>query len=101
MIRRHLVPFSLRPMIVFALPYMATVISLEAILSFVGAGLQLPNVSWGLMLANLGSRLVALRVADAPHLVIPGIALSLLVWSLVEVGNRVRVATDPHGTHLR
>lgn len=91
-IRRHLVPFSLRPMVVFALPYAATVVSLEAILSFLGVGLQLPTVSWGLMLANLGSRLVSSRVAGAPHLVIPGIALSLLVWALVEVGARVRDA---------
>lgn len=91
-IRRHLVPFSLRPMIVFALPYAATVISLEAILSFLGVALQLPAVSWGLMLANLGSRLVSSRVAGAPHLVIPGIALSLLVWALVEVGARIRDA---------
>lgn len=97
-IRRHLLPFAMRPMAVFALPYMATIISLEAILSFVGAGLQLPNVSWGLMLANLGSRLVGLRVADAPHPVIPGVALSLLVWALVEVGNRFREATSAEGT---
>ncbi len=96
-IRRHLVPFSLRPMLVFALPYAATVISLEAILSFLGVGLQLPAVSWGLMLANLGSRLVSSRVAGAPHLVLPGIALSLLVWALVEIGARVREArTSPH-----
>lgn len=94
-IRRHLVPFSLRPMVVFALPYAATVISLEAILSFLGVGLQLPAISWGLMLANLGSRLVALRVAGAPHLVMPGIALSLLVWSLVEIGARIRDADVP------
>nr|WP_274388155.1 ABC transporter permease [Salsipaludibacter albus] len=88
--RRHVIMHSIRPMVVFALPYMATIISLEAILSFLGVGLQLPNISWGLMLANLGSRLVSLRFAGAPHLIIPGIVLSLLVWSLVQIGARVR-----------
>lgn len=90
-LRKHVLPHSLRPMVVFALPYSATIISMEAVLSYVGAGLQLPNISWGLMLTGLGTRLgVSLRVASAPHLLIPGIALSLLVWSLVQVGNRSR-----------
>lgn len=90
-LRRHVIPHSLRPMLVFAMPYMATIISLEAVLSFVGAGLQLPAISWGLMLARLGSQLrVSLRFAEAPHLILPGFVLSLLVWALVRSGDRLR-----------
>lgn len=82
----------MRATVTFALPYAATIISLEAILSFMGAGLQLPAISWGLMLANLGTRLqgVSLRFAGAPHLIIPGIVLSLLVWALLRAGTRLR-----------
>ena len=95
-LRRHVIPFSLRPMMVFAMPYMATIVSLEAVLSFVGAGLQLPTVSWGLMLARLGSQLrVSLRFADAPHLILPGFVLSLLIWALVRSGERLRAARAP------
>lgn len=91
-LRRHVLPYAIRPLVVFALPYSATIISLEAVLSYVGAGLQLPNVSWGLMLAGLGSQLggVGLRVARAPHLFVPGVALILLIWALVQTGARLR-----------
>lgn len=95
-LRRHVIPHSMRPVLVFAMPYMATIVSLEAVLSFVGAGLQLPTVSWGLMLARLGSQLrVSLRFAEAPHLILPGFVLSLLVWALVRSGERLRAARVP------
>lgn len=89
LLRRHVLPHSLRPMLVFAGPYAATIVSAEAILSFVGAGLQLPANSWGLMLADLEGRF-GNRLVDDPHLYIPGILLSLLVWSLVRIGSRLR-----------
>lgn len=95
-LRRHVIPHSMRPVLVFAMPYMATIVSLEAVLSFVGAGLQLPTVSWGLMLARLGSQLrVSLRFAEAPHLILPGFVLSLLVWALVRSGERLRATHVP------
>ena len=95
-LRRHVIPHSLRPMLVFAMPYMATIVSLEAVLSFIGAGLQLPAVSWGLMLARLGSQLrVSLRFAEAPHLILPGFVLSLLIWALVRSGERLRNVRVP------
>lgn len=95
-LRRHVIPHSLRPMFVFAMPYMATIVSLEAVLSFIGAGLQLPAVSWGLMLARLGSQLrVSLRFAEAPHLILPGFVLSLLIWALVRSGERLRNVRVP------
>ncbi len=96
-IRLDIFPEVLGPLLTFALPYAGTIMALEAVLSFVGAGLQLPNVSWGLMLAGLGGQLgVGPRVARAPHLVAPAIALALLVWALIGVGARLhqRNASD-------
>ncbi len=88
-LRRHVVPHSLRPMLVFLGPYAATLISAEAVLSFVGAGLQQPTNSWGLMLADLDGRF-GNRLVTHPYLYAPGIMLSLLVWALVRISARFR-----------
>lgn len=89
-LRHHVLPHVVQPLLVYALPFAASVVSLEAVLSFVGAGLQLPTVSWGLMLSNLGGRLgVGLRVVQAPHLLAPGVALSLLVYALLGLSRRI------------
>lgn len=85
---RHVLPNSLRPLLAFLPPFAAGIISTEAILSFVGAGLQLPAISWGLLLENLGVHLY-----EAPHLIIPGVFLALLVYALVLLGDLYRVRT--------
>lgn len=90
-LRREVLPGVVGQLAPFALPYAGSVVTLEAVLSFVGAGLQLPNVSWGLMLAGLGGQLgIGPRVARAPHLVAPAVALTILVWSLVDLGAWLR-----------
>lgn len=88
---RHVIPNSLRPLFVFLPPFAASIISMEAILSFVGAGLQLPTVSWGLLLENLGRDLY-----QAPHLLIPGFFLAALVYALVLLGD-VYQSSVPQG----
>ena len=37
----------------------------------------------------------SLRFAEAPHLILPGFVLSLLVWALVRSGERLRAARVP------
>ena len=63
----------------------------EVGLSFLGAGVQLPNPSWGTMIQE-GSRLLS----TAPQIsLFPGIAIALTVLSLNVFGDGLRDALDP------
>jgi peptide/nickel transport system permease protein len=78
-------------MIVFFTLLIANAILLEAALSFLGAGVQPPNPSWGTMIDEGVD-----RVATAPHLaIVPGVMLVLTVLSLNVFGDGVRDALDP------
>jgi ABC-type dipeptide/oligopeptide/nickel transport system permease subunit len=89
--RRHVVPNALAPVVVYATLFVGIVISAEATLSFLGVGLQLPAVSWGLMISGAQT-----RILQAPHLLLfPGLFLSLTVLSFSLVGDALRDALDP------
>jgi peptide/nickel transport system permease protein len=78
-------------LLVFFTLLIANAILLEAALSFLGAGVQPPNPSWGTMIQN-GVE----RIATAPHLtIVPGLMLVLTVLSLNIFGDGVRDALDP------
>jgi peptide/nickel transport system permease protein len=63
----------------------------EVGLSFLGAGVQLPNPSWGTMIQE-GSKLLS----TAPQIsLFPGIAIALTVLSLNVFGDGLRDALDP------
>lgn len=63
----------------------------EAALSFLGAGVQPPNPSWGTLIAEGQARIVT-----APWLaIVPGIAIALTVLSLNIFGDGLRDALDP------
>lgn len=84
-ITRHVVPNSLRPLSAYAALYTGTAIAAEAVLSFMGVGLQLPAISWGLMLAQSAN-----RVHEAFHLLIPGVFLALVVVASVLLTEALR-----------
>lgn len=66
-------------------------ILLEAALSFLGAGVQAPNASWGTMIAEGVERIIS-----APHLaIVPGAMLVATVLSLAVFGEGVRKVLDP------
>lgn len=92
LMRRHIVPNAVWPVLVYGCVYVGVAISAEALLSFAGVGLQLPTISWGLMLNE-----VQHRVLDAPHLLIPGAFLTLTVGAFVSLGEALRAASNPHG----
>src|SRR5699024_11875428 len=48
--RRHILPNSLGPVVGYAAVYTGIIIGAEATLTFLGVGLQLPAISWGLQL---------------------------------------------------
>lgn len=91
MIWQHVLPNAIPSVIVFASLYMANAILLEAALSFLGLGVQPPQPSWGLMIANGRD---FLRVA--PHIAtIPGLAIMLAVLGFNLLGDGLRDALDP------
>jgi peptide/nickel transport system permease protein len=88
---RHILPNCLPPLIVQATYIGASAIIIEAILSFLGAGMP-PNVpSWGNVIAE-GRTLFQV----APYIVIvPSIFLSLTVLAVNLIGDGLRDALDP------
>jgi peptide/nickel transport system permease protein len=87
----ELLPNIASSVLVFFTLVIATNILTEAGLSFLGAGVQPPNPSWGTLIADGQS-----RIATAPWLaIIPGIAIVLTVLSLNIFGDGLRDALDP------
>lgn len=88
MIRRHVLPNVLSPLIVQTTLSLGLAILAEASLSFIGLGVQPPEASWGAMLGRSFAYL-----AEAPLFVIsPGIAITLVVLSFNVVGDGLRDA---------
>jgi oligopeptide transport system permease protein len=91
LLTRHVLPNAIAPMIVYATIYVGIIIAAEATLSFLGVGLQLPAISWGLMISDAQT-----RVLSAPHLLFfPGVFLSLTVLAFILMGDALRDALDP------
>jgi peptide/nickel transport system permease protein len=90
----EILPNLTSSIVVFVPLIVANAILLEAGLSYLGAGVQDPNPSWGTMLAD-GIRLIP----GAIHLVlVPGIMLVLTVLSVNVFADGVRDALDPKAT---
>jgi oligopeptide transport system permease protein len=90
-LRVHILPNGIAPVIVYATISVGIIVSAEAALSFIGVGLQLPEISWGLMIADSQGRLLS-----SPHLLLfPGAFLSLFVLCFIVLGDQLRDALDP------
>lgn len=90
-ITRHILPNAIAPVIIVSAIYVGVVIAAEAALSFLGVGLQLPAISWGLMISTAQQRIIS-----APHLLLfPGAFLSVTVFSFILMGDALRDALDP------
>lgn len=88
---RHIMPNAIAPVLVYATISVGSIIASEATLTFLGVGLQLPEISWGLQI-NAGQN----RLRDAPHLVLfPALFLSMTVLSFILMGDALRDALDP------
>ena len=89
--RTHLVPHVIPPLLVYGTLLVATNIMIEVGVTFLNAGLKLPTASWGSMLA------------DAPNfyltrpllLLWPGLALVLTTLAFNLLGDGLRDAFDP------
>lgn len=88
---RHVLPNLLSPLLVLVTLEVATMILTEASLSFLGLGIQPPQSSWGLMLAQGRS-----YVTTAWWLVtFPGVIILFTALSLNLLATWARAITDP------
>lgn len=88
---REILPNIMSPLMVVATTRMATIIILEASLSFLGLGMQPPLASWGSMVADGRSFL-----SDAWWVgTFPGVAIFLLVLAINLASQGLRDAFDP------
>jgi len=91
MIRRHIMPNLLGIVIVYATLTIPTVILFEALLSFLGLGVQSPLASLGSLVADGAS-----EMQTHPHLlVVPAVFLALIIYCLNYLGDGLRDAFDP------
>jgi len=91
-IRRHLFPNTLAVIIVEATLWLSYVILLEAALSYLGLGVQIPTPSWGNMLQQGQTELLN----GAWWLTLfPGLAIFITVLAFNLMGDGLRDALDP------
>lgn len=88
---KHILPNVMGPVIVISAANFATAILMEAGLSFLGIGAQLPMVSWGSMIRSYYPYITT----DLPHLaILPGLCIMVLTLAFMLVGNGLRDALD-------
>ncbi len=91
---KHLVPNVMGIVIVYLTLTIPAVIRFEAFLSFLGMGVQAPDISWG-MLVNEGIQVITPIRIYWWMIIFSGFALALTLFSLNFLGDGVRDALDP------
>lgn len=92
-VRRHVVPNIIGPVIVFVTLLIPTTILVESYLSFLGLGVQEPMTSWGVLISQ-GSA----NIDNGPWLLlIPGTFLAITLFCFNFIGDGLRDALDPEG----
>jgi oligopeptide transport system permease protein len=91
---RHILPNLMSVVIVYLTLTIPRVMLFEAFLSFLGLGVEPPNVSWGL-LANEGIKVITPVKIYWWLIVFPSAALGLTLYCLNFLGDGLRDALDP------
>ncbi len=90
-LRRHILPNALSPVIVATTLSVGNVILIESVLSFLGLGIQPPLPSWGNMLTGAQE-----TIWSAPMLAVwPGLAIFVTVIAANFLGDGLQDALDP------
>jgi oligopeptide transport system permease protein len=90
-VRRHIVPNTLGPVVVYMTLLVPKVILVESFLSFLGLGVQEPMTSWGVLISE-GAR----QMEEAPWmLAFPAGFLAVTLLCLNFIGDGLRDALDP------
>lgn len=92
-ITEHLLPNTMSPILVAITLDVATMILLEASLSFLGLGVQAPTASWGNMLRD--SRSISVLETMPWMWFPPGLMIATAVLSINFIGDGLRDALDP------
>jgi peptide/nickel transport system permease protein len=94
-IRSHILPHLIAPIIVYATLAVAGFILAEAGLSYLGVGIKLPISSWGNLLQQASD-----YYTTQPWLMVwPGLAVLITTLSFNLLGDGLRDAFDPRSTH--
>jgi peptide/nickel transport system permease protein len=94
-IRSHLLPHLVAPIIVYSTLIVAQFVLFEAGLSFLGLGIKLPTASWGNLLSTAPD-----FYTQQPWLMVwPGLAVLLTTLAFNLLGDGLRDAFDPRSTH--
>jgi peptide/nickel transport system permease protein len=89
---RHILPNCLPPLVVVATVQIASAISLEATLSFLGLGLPPSEPSLGMLIANGFPYMMSGRTWISVY---PGVALIALIVAINVVGDQIRDQINP------
>jgi oligopeptide transport system permease protein len=90
---QHVVPNVSGPALVYVTLTVPGVILAESFISFLGLGVQEPDTSWGVLIAD-----GAQTMESAPWtLVFPAALLGITVWCTNMLGDRLRDQLDPRG----
>ncbi len=90
-LKRHIIPNVLGPVMVYMTLLVPKVILLESFLSFLGLGVQEPMTSWGVLISD-GARNIQ---GGAYMLVFPALFLVATLFALNFIGDGLRDALDP------
>jgi ABC-type dipeptide/oligopeptide/nickel transport systems, permease components len=94
---RHMLPNALGPIIVNATITVALSIVLESTLSYIGLGIQPPNVSLGLLVDQGQDS----ATTEWWLFVFPVVILVVLILSIFFIGDGLREALDPKKNRVR
>lgn len=90
-VRRHIIPNTIGPVVIFVTVMVPRVVLLESFLSFIGLGVQEPLTSWGTLVAEGSNAMQA-----TPWLLIfPSIFFVVTLFALNFLGDGLRDAFDP------
>lgn len=90
-IRRHIIPNTIGPVIAYSTLTIPQVILTESFLSFLGLGVQEPYTSWGVLVSE-----GAAQIESAPWMLIfPAIFLATSLFCFNFIGDGLRDAFDP------
>ncbi len=90
---RHMLPAAMSHIIATSTLAIPVIIVSETSLSFLGLGIRPPAISWGVLLQEAQN---IQTVADAPWLLLPGLAVVAAVLAFNLVGDGLRDAADPY-----
>jgi oligopeptide transport system permease protein len=90
-LRRHIIPNTLGPVVVYVTLLVPKAILLESLLSFLGLGVQEPLTSLGVLISEGAANLQGANWL----LIYPALALTLILFALNFLGDGLRDALDP------